>query len=105
MKKTEKKKEEAFVEKNEGNTGHTKGKICDKCKKQKPTKKVGNEFLCKDCREGAGTYIRTLGYENLFVCPCGNQEEVIKSSSCKTCGKMLCGLCGDYCTDHLGEKK
>jgi hypothetical protein len=97
--------EEAELNGVEIHTKHGIGRNCTKCGKRKDTKKVGELFLCKTCREGAGTYVRTLGYENRFVCPCGNQELVENASTCKTCGKMLCGLCGDYCTDHLGGKK
>jgi len=28
-----------------------KGRICDECQKEKPTDKVGEDYLCKDCRE------------------------------------------------------
>ena len=39
-----------FLEKNEQNTGkHRAGKVCTCCGGYKQTKKVGKEFLCRDC--------------------------------------------------------
>lgn len=91
------------VEEEEGKKSrHGLGEFCDKCEKKKDTKKVGKLYLCKSCRAGAGTYIRTLSYKNQFGCWCGNIREVENAPTCKVCGKMLCGLCGDYCKDHLG---
>jgi hypothetical protein len=89
----------------EVHTKHGIGKNCSKCGKRKDTKKIGELFLCTSCRTGQSVYTSTLNWKNEFKCGCGNLEEVEKASTCKTCGKMLCGLCGDYCTDHLGEKK
>ena len=85
-------------------TNHGKGEFCDKCGKKKDTRKVGTLYLCVSCRIGSATYERTLLYKNEFICWCGNIREVEGASTCKTCGKMLCGLCGDYCKDHLGDK-
>lgn len=32
-------------------SNHGNGKLCTKCSKRKETKKVGKDFLCKECRK------------------------------------------------------
>lgn len=32
-------------------TKHGRGKVCSECGKKKDTKKIGNRFLCLDCKK------------------------------------------------------
>jgi hypothetical protein len=35
---------------------------------------------------------------------CSNNTTVDSPHTCKTCGRMLCGMCGEYCKEHLSKK-
>lgn len=80
---------------------HGRGGFCDGCGKKKDTKKVGKSYLCVTCR--TGSHISVIEpYENTMKCWCSNTKPVAEAKTCKTCGAMICGLCGDYCENHLG---
>lgn len=36
---------------------------------------------------------------------CPNITTIQSPYICKTCGRMLCGWCGEYCADHKPEEK
>ena len=35
---------------------------------------------------------------------CSNNTTVESEHTCKTCGRMLCGSCGEFCKDHAPNK-
>lgn len=99
--KKKKKSEDTFVEKE---TKHRKGRLCSKCFQRKDTEKIGELYICATCKEGKEIKRNSFVYVNSFQCWCGNIRPVETANTCESCGKMICGLCGNRCKDHLETK-
>jgi len=78
------------------------GEYCDDCgarAKGKSHARVGKQFLCENCRKKHNNVWEGLS-SRMGCGNCSNITSVSSKFSCKVCGRMLCGECGEYCKDH-----